>query len=38
MGLSIRTIGIVRATVKIGVANLVYNIKRLVFLRRAVAV
>jgi transposase, IS5 family len=35
MGLFIRTIGIARATVKIGVANLVYNIKRLVFLRRA---
>src|SRR6516165_3241992 len=33
MGLFIRTIGIARATTKIGVANLVYNIKRLVFLR-----
>ena len=34
MGLFIRTIGIARATVKIGLANLVYNIKRLLFLRR----
>jgi IS5 family transposase len=38
MGLFIRTIGIARAKVKIGMANLVYNVKRLVFLqRRAVA-
>jgi IS5 family transposase len=29
----IRTIGIARATTKIGMANLVYNIKRLIFLR-----
>jgi hypothetical protein len=28
MGLFIRTIGIARATIKIGMANLVYNIKR----------
>jgi transposase, IS5 family len=34
MGLFIRTIGIARATTKIGMANLVYNIKRLIFLRR----
>jgi hypothetical protein len=34
MGLFIRTIGIARATVKIGMTNLVYNIKRLLFLRR----
>lgn len=34
MALSIRTIGIVRAKVKIGLANLTYNIKRLVFLER----
>ncbi len=33
MGLFIRTIGIARATTKIGLANLVYNIKRLLFLR-----
>jgi hypothetical protein len=33
MGLFIRTIGIARATIKIGMANLVYNIKRLIFLR-----
>jgi IS5 family transposase len=33
IGLFIRTIGIARATTKIGVANLVYNIKRLIFLR-----
>jgi IS5 family transposase len=34
MDLFIRTIGIARATVKIGLANLVYNLKRLMFLRR----
>jgi transposase, IS5 family len=33
MGLFVRTIGIARATTKIGMANLVYNIKRLIFLR-----
>jgi IS5 family transposase len=33
MGLFIRTIGIARTTIKIGMANLVYNIKRLIFLR-----
>ena len=38
MGLFVRTIGIARARVKIGMANLVYNFKRLIFLqRRAVA-
>lgn len=37
MGLFIRTIGIARATVKIGLANLVYNITRLLFLRRTAA-
>lgn len=34
MRLFIRTIGAARAKVKIGMANLVYNFKRLVFLRR----
>jgi IS5 family transposase len=34
MELFIRTIGIARATTKIGLANLVFNIKRLLFLRR----
>jgi hypothetical protein len=34
MGLFIRTIGIARAMTKIGMANLVYNIKRLIFLRK----
>lgn len=34
MGLFIRTIGVARAKVKIGMANLVYNFKRLVFLQR----
>lgn len=34
MDLFIRTIGIARATMKVGLANLVYNIKRLLFLRR----
>ena len=33
MGLFIITIGIARATTKIGMANLVYNIKRLIFPR-----
>jgi IS5 family transposase len=37
MGLFIRTIGIARATTKIGLANLVYNIKRLICLERRVA-
>jgi IS5 family transposase len=32
-----RTIGIARATMKIGLANIVYNIKRLLFLRRIAA-
>ncbi len=36
MGLFVRTIGIARAKVKIGMANLVYNFKRLLFLRRAI--
>jgi transposase, IS5 family len=35
MDLFIRTIGLPRATTKIGLANLVYNVKRLVFLRRS---
>lgn len=35
MGLFIRTIGLPRATVKVGLANLVYNFKRLIFLQRA---
>jgi transposase, IS5 family len=37
MGLFVRTIGISRARVKIGMANLVYNFKRLVFWRRIAA-
>jgi IS5 family transposase len=37
MALFIRTIGIARARVKIGLANLVYNFKRLLFLRTAAA-
>ena len=32
--LFIRTIGTARATTKIGMANLVYNIKRFIFLRK----
>jgi transposase, IS5 family len=35
--LFIRTIGIARATMKIGMVNLVYNMKRLVFLNRLAA-
>jgi IS5 family transposase len=34
MDLFIRTVGIARATVKIGMANLVYNMRRLVYLDR----
>jgi transposase, IS5 family len=34
MGLFIRTVGLARAHTKIGLANLVYNVKRLVFLER----
>ena len=34
MGLFIRTIGLARATTKIGLASLVYNIKRMVWLAR----
>lgn len=34
MGLVVRTIGIARATLKIGMVNIVYNVKRLIFLRR----
>lgn len=37
MGLFIRTIGIARATTKIGMANLAYNIKRLIYLERIAA-
>ena len=37
MDLFIRTIGSARATVKIGLANLVYNIKRLLFLQLVAA-
>jgi hypothetical protein len=32
MGLVVRTIGLARATVKIGLANLVYNMHRAVWL------
>lgn len=32
MGLVIRTIGIARATLKVGMANIVYNVKRLIYL------
>ena len=35
MGLFIRTVGIARAATKIGLANLAYNMKRLIFLQRA---
>ena len=33
----IRTIGLARARLKIGLANLVYNIKRFIWLERTVA-
>jgi transposase, IS5 family len=35
MGLLVRTIGIARARVKIGLANLAFNMKRLIWLERA---
>jgi transposase, IS5 family len=38
MDLFIRTVGIARATTKIGMANLIYNVKRLLFLRRLAGV
>ena len=34
MALSIRTVGLARARIKIGMANIVYNMKRLTFLER----
>lgn len=37
MGLVVRTVGIARATTKIGMANIVYNIKRLLFLQKTAA-
>jgi len=37
MGLFVRTIGIARATTKIGLANLAYNLQRLVWLDRRTA-
>jgi transposase, IS5 family len=37
MGLFIRTIGLARATTKIGLANLVYNMKRMVWLTAQIA-
>ena len=37
MGLFIQTVGIARATTKIGMVNLVYTIKRLLLLRRTAA-
>lgn len=37
MDLFIRTVGIARASVKIGMANMVYNMRRLVFLERLIA-
>ena len=37
MDLFIRTIGIASATMKIGMVNLVYNTRRLVFLHRLAA-
>jgi IS5 family transposase len=33
MGLFVRTIGLARARLKIGLANLAYNMRRLVWLR-----
>ena len=38
MGLCVRTIGLARATTKIGLANLVHNMRRLLWLERQTAV
>ena len=38
MGLFIRTIGVARATTKIGMANIIFNMKRLIHLQRVAAV
>ena len=38
MGLFIRTIGIARATTKIGMANMAFNMKRLIHLQRVAAI
>jgi IS5 family transposase len=37
MGLFVRTIGLARATTKIGLANLLYNMRRLIWLERPIA-
>ncbi len=37
MGLVVRTIGIARARVKIGLANIAYNMRRLVWLNGKIA-
>ena len=37
MGLFVRTIGLARATTKIGLANLLYNMSRLNWLERQIA-
>ena len=37
MGLFVRTIGLARATTKIGLANLAYNMRRLLWLERQAA-
>ena len=31
MGLKVRTIGLARATIKIGMANMAYNLQRLIY-------
>jgi hypothetical protein len=37
MGLFVRSIGLARARIKIGMANLAYNMRRLVWLTRVAA-
>ncbi|OAG75714.1 transposase [Acetobacter malorum] len=37
-GLFVRTVGITRATMRIGLANIVYNMRRFIFLERISAV
>jgi len=37
MGLVVRTIGLARARVKIGLANIAYNMRRLVWLHSKIA-
>jgi hypothetical protein len=37
LGMKVRTIGIARARIKIGLANIAYNMRRLIFHKRTAA-